>query len=55
MNQEWQKMMDSADKMEEMMKDMDMTGMEEAGMEWQKMRESMKKLDEIMTKKQGGQ
>jgi len=48
LNKEWQTMMDSAKKMEDMFKDMDITGMEDMNAEWMKMRESMNKLQNMM-------
>ena len=51
MTKDWQTIMDSAKKMEEAMKGMDLTGMEEMNSEWMKMRESMNKLQEMMTAK----
>lgn len=47
---EWEKVMTDLHKMEDMVKDMDMSGMEDMKMEWGKMMESAMKLDEMMKK-----
>ena len=49
---EWQKINEAREKMEGMMKGMDMTGMEEMNVQWEKMTGAIDKLQEMM-KKQG--
>lgn len=48
---EWDKVMDGLHKMQDMVKDMPMEGMEAIKMEWDKMMESAMKVDEMMKMK----